>query len=255
MKYYILLFFILLSGVSFTQTLNLNTPSQNGLDTFLINPVPLKSGGMCEYDGKKGFYSSDSLVLWIDQINGDTMYWTYTFGMAKPSIKGDGFYNRFFNYDAAGLKCTNAYVYDGNWSFTVATTYLDPYDTDDILGYDSIETFEVLRRVKNSDNLLFFDEIYDLETSNTHVLKAEILQISCENEQCAVYLDGEYVNTFTVLAGPSTKINMIGKRTTNLINVGFNGYIHYISMHDSPYTEQEQKQIFNYVNQRFNMGL
>jgi hypothetical protein len=78
----------------------------------------------------------------------------------------------------------------------------------------------------------------------------DIIQISCSSNDCKTWINNNLENASTIVSSSSFSFDLIGSLSP--ASNSMNANLYYLVIHDNSYTDQEQKQFFNYVNKKFN---
>jgi hypothetical protein len=177
----------------FSQNQGITVPCEYEADTFYINPRT--DNTILELNGKKGLFSNitNDTVYWINQIGGDTLksehdaLYVTTNGGLEMLNYNDTFY----------LKLNNPITYDGNFAVSVGYFNLTPNtNRHNFFGYDNtIDKFLFYRGRNDTQNVRFFDKIIDVGITATE--SYEIIQISCNQNNCSIWVNDNYIADFT----------------------------------------------------------
>lgn len=217
------------------------------------SPALAKAGGLVEFDGLLDLTDIGDTIKWIDQING--VIAKNPTAASKPANVTSGV---VFTPVATGdyLELDSSIVFDGDISMTIAwncANNLRPFGS--IIGQVGDASSFDLARKRWDGGITAFQDVNITTPGDSLQLGAEVVQISCVSgtSTCEVWLNNSSIGTDTYTVSTPQLYDIIG--AFNETGEVTPGTIYYISAHDSAYTTQEQQDFFNYVNDRFSLGL
>jgi hypothetical protein len=233
------------NGAGFSET------TQDTVANPTSNPFQEKSGLLVEFDGFYGRSTSSDTIIWASNEGSPTNRAVSTDLSKKPSYSGTP--GMTFANNGAFLDLdTNFSPSSGNVAVTIAWNAAATTANNDFFGQNTdVASFDFHRNGSVSNIFYAWGGIS--MTPGVLDVGPEIIQLSCNSGTCELWMDG--VSKGTDSTGMSDTVITILGSLNKTGSTGVNGTIYHIAVHDNPYTAQERSDAFDYVNDRYSMGL
>lgn len=218
-------------------------PTNDSIQYLTTNPAAGIDGYTAEWDGKLGVTVNDTITTWVDQASSKSA--ANTTASSQPTW--DGSKVTFDALDDMQFSA-GAITTSGAHTWTIAVNQASNKDHI-LLGYTS--SGFIMQRSAGNNTFLY--NIGGLSFTSAHSTGNHIYQIVYDGTTTTtLYVDG--VSAGTDSAPASRTFDMIGNRLP-YGGQGLDGDVYYISYHTSAMDVGERTSMFNYINERFALGL